>query len=111
MLLKAWRAAKRAARLAVKIAAWPARAEERRLNHAKHLRRMERRRALRLPDADAVRQTLDGRQLPADPDDLAGYACTIMSQRGEDGIINEILRRAGFPTRRAVEVGCGANGG
>jgi hypothetical protein len=34
-----------------------------------------------------------------------------MSQRGEDGIVHEIMRRAGFPTRRSIELGSGTNGG
>jgi hypothetical protein len=48
---------------------------------------------------------------PGSTNDLAAYECRVMSQQGEDGIVHEILRRAGFPTRRSVELGCGTNGG
>jgi hypothetical protein len=53
------------------------------------------------------------RMLATQPQDapLASFALRVMSQHGEDGLIHEILRRAGMPTRRCVEIGCGANGG
>ena len=42
---------------------------------------------------------------------LADYQATVYSQHGEDGITNEVFRRIGVEHRRAVEIGCGANGG
>ena len=42
---------------------------------------------------------------------LHTYEHRILSSRGEDGITIEILRRIGIRHRKAVELGCGANGG
>lgn len=78
---------------------------------ARREREMARRRAVHLPDTEAVQALFASRERPADPNDLVAYAYQILSQRGEDGIVNEILTRAGFPTRRSVEIGCGENGG
>ena len=73
--------------------------------------RRERRRSRSLPDCEEVRRLLAARPSPADVDDLSAYELGVLSQRGEDGLVHEFLRRAGFPTRRSVEIGCGANGG
>jgi hypothetical protein len=58
-----------------------------------------------------VLRLFETRAKPGETDDLSAYECRVMSQRGEDGIVYEILRRAGFPTRRSIELGCGTNGG
>ena len=42
---------------------------------------------------------------------LDAYEYTLTSQHGEDGLTIEILRRVGREHRRAVELGCGENGG
>ncbi len=42
---------------------------------------------------------------------LDEYQARLFSQHGEDGITVEVFRRIGVEHRRAVEVGCGANGG
>ena len=42
---------------------------------------------------------------------LADYAHRIASQRGEDGITVELMRRLGIRQGRCVELGCGSNGG
>jgi hypothetical protein len=42
---------------------------------------------------------------------LADYQAGLFSQHGEDGITVEVFRRIGVEHRRAVEIGCGANGG
>jgi hypothetical protein len=42
---------------------------------------------------------------------LADYQAKVCSQHGEDGITVEVFRRIGVEHRRAVEIGCGANGG
>lgn len=42
---------------------------------------------------------------------LDDYQARVYSQHGEDGITVEVLRRIGVEHRRAVEIGCGANGG
>jgi hypothetical protein len=44
-------------------------------------------------------------QLP--PDHLAHHGYSVYSESDEDGIIAEILRRTGTPTRRFVEIGVG----
>lgn len=42
---------------------------------------------------------------------LTDYAGRICSQHGEDGVTVEVFRRIGVQHRRAVEIGCGSNGG
>ncbi|MBM3778096.1 MAG: hypothetical protein FJW23_07630 [Acidimicrobiia bacterium] len=42
---------------------------------------------------------------------LADYQAKMCSQHGEDGITIEVFRRICVEHRRAVEIGCGANGG
>jgi hypothetical protein len=78
---------------------------------ARSKRRMAKRRAQTLPDTETMRAMFATRLPPADQSDLAAYAHKVLSQRGEDGMVHAILSRAGFPTRRSVEIGCGSNGG
>jgi hypothetical protein len=73
--------------------------------------RLQRRRERVLPDCREVHRLLADRAVPDDPTDLTAYELRILSSGGEDGIVHEVLHRAGFPTRRSVEIGCGANGG
>jgi hypothetical protein len=42
---------------------------------------------------------------------LDEYAHRLTSQHGEDGVTVEVFRRVGTEHRRAVELGCGVNGG
>lgn len=62
------------------------------------------------PPADLAK-TVEGwlQREPGRP--LADYQAKVCSQHGEDGITIEIFRRIGVEHRRAVEIGCGANGG
>lgn len=69
-------------------------------------KRATQRRAASLPDCREIR-----RLLKRPKGQLADYELSVISQGGEDGVVCEILRRLGFPTRRSVELGCGANGG
>jgi hypothetical protein len=70
--------------------------------------RLRRRLAQTVPTAEQAQQMLSGQSRDAP---LSTFALKVMSQHGEDGLVHEILRRAGMPTRRCVEIGCGANGG
>ena len=70
--------------------------------------RMQKRLAKTVPTAAEAQRMLADQPKDAP---LASFALRVMSQHGEDGLIHEILRRAGMPTRRCVEIGCGANGG
>ncbi len=70
--------------------------------------KQSRRQEFQLPDVKAAVAELLTRPpgLPLDE-----YAGRILSQHGEDGMTVETLRRIGIRHRRAVEIGCGANGG
>src|SRR4051812_14134604 len=70
--------------------------------------KLERRRSAELPDVRAVVGELERRPraLP-----LEEYVHPIASQHGEDGVTVEMFRRVGIEHRRAVELGCGSNGG
>jgi hypothetical protein len=74
--------------------------------------KMARRREARLPDMQAGVARLLSRPegLPldqyADPE-----TDRLTSQHGEDGLTVELVRRVGIEHRRAVEIGCGSNGG
>ena len=73
--------------------------------HARYLARLD---AFELPDMQTATAELLLRPegLPLDQ-----YAHRLASQHGEDGLTVEIFRRMGVEHRRAVELGCGANGG
>src|SRR5262249_39330782 len=47
----------------------------------------------------------------ADPRRLNSYEISIFSQSGQDGVIEEIMRRIGATSRLSVEFGVGAGGG
>jgi hypothetical protein len=73
-----------------------------------HDQRMALRRAATLPDVAGIVARLQARPT-GEP--LPSYAERVTSQRGEDGITVELFRRIGLVHHRAVEIGCGANGG
>jgi hypothetical protein len=70
----------------------------------------EARRALRPPTRAELDRLLAARRESADPDDLTTFEFRLMSDQGQEGIVLEILRRTGMPTRRSVEIGSGPNG-
>jgi hypothetical protein len=82
-----------------------------RRERANRARRMRTRRERVLPPRERVVARLASRTGADNSDDLTTYAYKVLSQGGEDGMVHEVLRRAGFPTRRSIEIGCGANGG
>src|SRR6185436_4944303 len=55
-------------------------------------------------------QALHGLELPP-PHDLTASRFRVYSQNGEDGLVLEILRRAGIGPGRFVDIGCGLKGG
>jgi hypothetical protein len=86
------------------------RAEEMKaLKQERHKAKMARRHAAKLPDD--VRDVVAGLLQRPEGLPLDAYAHRISSQHGEDGLTVEVFRRAGIEHRRAVEIGCGANGG
>src|SRR4051812_33664047 len=75
----------------------------------RHAHKMERRAKAQIPSdlAPTVAELLSRPEgLP-----LETYTHRVFSQHGEDGVTLEVLRRIGVVHQRAVEIGCGANGG
>jgi hypothetical protein len=70
----------------------------------------EARRALRPPTREELDRLLAAQRESANPDDLTTFEFRWMSAQGQEGIVLEVLRRAGMPTHRSVEIGSGLNG-
>ncbi len=78
------------------------------LKAEKYQRYLARVEAFELPDMKVAVHALHRRPRGLS---LAEYDRRLTSQHGEDGLTVEIFRRIGIEHGRAVELGCGANGG